>query len=248
MRVIIKIIGAILTAIITTSSLALSALNINPSIPWIWIAFISFLFFVYIVGQGWYVSETNFRKLANSRPSVKTIKEIDEKNYYYLEIKNEGCTGEFTAQIEVIEDTTGRYKGKLYMGYWVFDALHYRSEIQRNHSDRLRIAHCHDQNINDIHLDYYDPQSNCLACLPFSWENPTTGLDNPIVRTLVSRRPLPECVIKVIISSKPDLQEGSIERQYKLNVSELQNKLDKTPKLLKFLKSMADQKRYSPHK
>jgi hypothetical protein len=246
MRIVIKIIGAILTAIITTSSLALSALNINPSIPWTWIAVISFLFFVYIVGQGWYVSENNFRKLDDARPSVKNIKEIDEEHYYYLEIENVGCTGEFTAQIKVIEDTTGRYKGRLYMGYWVFDTRHYKSEIQANHSDRLRIAHCHDQNINDIHLDYYDPQSNCLACLPFSWENPTTGLDDPIVRTLVSSRPLPECVIEVVISSKPDLREGSIVRHYKLNVSELQKKLDKTPKLLKLLKFMAHQKRHSP--
>lgn len=235
-------------AVITAFSLALNALNINPSIPWIWIAFISFIFFVWIVGQGWHTSENNFRKLYNARPSVKGIKEIDEEHYCYLEIENVGCTGEFTAQIEVIEDTTGRYKGKFYVGYWVFDTRHHRSEIQTNHSDRLRIAHCHDKNTNDIRLDYYDTESNCLSCLPFSWEKPATGRDAPLIRTLLASRPLPQCTIKVVISSKPDLKEGSIVGQYKLDVSELRIKLDKTPRLLKFLKFMAYQQRYLSQK
>jgi hypothetical protein len=245
MWVAIKVGGAILSASLTALSIGFIALNINANIPWIWIALISFLVFVGIVGQGWYVSEKNYRKLENAKPTVGDIREVDEEYQYYLEIENVGSTGEFTAQIKIMEDATGRYRDKVYVGYWVFDTRHHRSEIQTNHSDRLQIAHCHDRNINNIHLDYYDTQSNCLACLPFDWKDPITVGDSPFVSKIKASRRPPQCRIRVVISSKPDLREGSIVREYKLDVRELRGKLDKTPKIINLLKLIANQRRSS---
>ncbi len=59
-----------MSAAITAISFSFNAFNVKPDIFWSWIALISFLVFVGIVGYGWVGAENRARRLEYARPSV----------------------------------------------------------------------------------------------------------------------------------------------------------------------------------
>jgi hypothetical protein len=89
MRIKSKVGGAILSAMISATSLALNAFNFKPDIPWSWIAFISFLIFVGIIAWGWIDAESRAKQLERSRPSI-VFSELSPASSILVPIKKLG--------------------------------------------------------------------------------------------------------------------------------------------------------------
>ena len=196
--------------------------------------FILSAFYVYIE-----LELNNHRK-----PTIKKkhLRQIEEEDNYYIEIKNTGNAGIFSAQLEVVGDSP-KYQGKIYVGYWVMDTRHDRAEIKHDHIDRLRIAHFTEKGSagKQVYLDYFDTESNKLASLLYEWDKyiqRNTHLPFPLP---ISEAPTPQYTLRITISSIPDLNGGSFVTEYKIDGEDLYKRnLEKTPAIVRFLNLIAN--------
>jgi hypothetical protein len=177
----------------------------------------------------------------NNKPAIETVVEKEEGNCHYLEVRNIGSVGKFTAQIEIIEDTTDRLTGKIYIGYWILDVHHNEAEIKYDHVDRLRIVRI--DNIGrkrGISLDYYDTESEKLASFSYKWGGQPNKVPTDLHELLTSLTKPPRYTLRIVISSVPDLKGGSFVTEYKIDGDDLcQKESDKQPKLMNLLTLLA---------
>lgn len=139
MRTTLKIAGAILSALITAISLALIAFDVSPGITWKLIAFISFIVFTVIVAWGWYSEAKHVEALESTRPSVTVRPLHTDDGWYWLEVRNHGHAGDFSASICIISDESGDKADSIYTTCW-YRASSNQAHIMNNDFDRIVIA------------------------------------------------------------------------------------------------------------
>lgn len=135
---------------------------------------------------------------------------------FYLEVKNNGNLANFEAQIEILKDATGYYKGKLYLRWWEFGQ---GSNSAFGNVDKIKIARLETmipprgtQAVVNFFMKlqlYYMSKSDVGR--PNLWDSTSwTITENDAILK-------PEYVLKVIITSNPPLREGKFIREYRLN-------------------------------
>lgn len=158
----------------------------------------------------------------DTRPSIE-VRPIKEHDLYCLEVKNRGNTGEFQAQIEMLEGHIHvGMKLNRYLACWEY-APHKEAKILKDQVDKIKIARFisnHPYITQYLHLYYYDPIS--------SGEN-YIGSDawfigSKIIAVNGTEREVtkPEFMLRVTISSEPSLKQGSFVKEYKLGLGGLE--------------------------
>ena len=223
-------------------------INLFPQIPKDinWLAIISIILFLGFVIWVLWDQSVKIQNLEDAKPAIGLSKMGEEDDHYYLEIKNTGNAGVFSAQIEVKESTV-KYEGKLYTGYWIMDTQHNKAEIKRDQVDRLKTVYFIDKGSagKQVCLDYYDSESGKLATLSYEWGHRVNPNDpHSLFTSIISKNP--QYTLRIIISSIPDLKGGSFTIEYKIDGEELYKRKDeKTSKIMNLLTLMANPPRTS---
>jgi len=163
----------------------------------------------------------------DTRPSIE-VRPVNKFDDYYLEVKNIGNAGKFEAEIQMLESNTlipselNQYKA-------CWETTKSREvQILKDQTDRVKIArfvsyppHYQSQHLS---LYYYNSQSGQESHI----DSDGYKVGAKIISENGKERPLtkPGFILRVTISSKPSLKEGSFIKKYKLGLDgleELQN-------------------------
>lgn len=218
---ILKTGGSIVSGLFTAVSFILNGLNITQifgmKFNWSWWALGGFL--VFIILMSWRIFD--LQRQNKEKPTIEELKCIKENDSYYLEMKNKGGVGNFSAQIKVLEDNNNRLTGSTLVGYWVLGKNHDESEIKHDHVDRIKIGHLEIDNgvLVGISLDHcITPSNNRLASLSLRWTKPQINQSYKDIPSRFSLIVLPQIYkLRIVISSKPDLDEGSFTKDFLWN-------------------------------
>jgi hypothetical protein len=216
-RAIIKTAGIILSGLATALTLVQAGLGANPLFgwDWAWWALTGLIIFAGLVWWRLYDLESRIRE----KPAIGECKTIVENDSHFLEVKNTGGFGNFSAQIEVLEDSNNRLAGSTLIGYWLLGKGHCHSEIKNGHKDRIELVHLSRENgmLQGIDLIQCENPQNNRKLIPLIWPrskspNYTNG------RGRVNIIALPQVYkFRIVISSKPDLREGCFIRNLVFN-------------------------------
>ncbi len=181
---------------------------------WVWpaVAVLALIIAQFMAFHRVRIARDKLQEQLDTRPSIE-VSIANSIRDCYLDVKNSGAVGEFKAQVKIMsgaEQALGL--PQIYSAYWVAAAGHV-AQIMREHVDKIRIASIETTHVlMKLRLYFYDVANSRVNWVDSSSWTPTQG--NQIVR--------PEFVLRVTISSRPSLREGTFIRCYKLSLNGLE--------------------------
>ena len=103
--IVLRVVGAVLAALVAAISLALNAADIGSDWNWRITSLVAAIFFIGFVAWGWGIAEWRLHR----RPKIRVVPRLWNHNKLaMLEVRNIGNTGHFRATRQIVENGTRR--------------------------------------------------------------------------------------------------------------------------------------------
>jgi hypothetical protein len=214
-----KIVSAVIVALVSAIGYALDIGQIT-SIGSKWWPLIGFIVFIGLVA--WIINDLYQQNntLLDNKPKI-TVEPSLEASTLYLRIQNHGPEGLFKAQIELSsEDDPAVQVIGFYQGFWKFGNRE-ESTILKGQEDAIKIAELWSSRSPGpmsqcVNFWYFSKSSNFATYIQSSPHFLGAIITNDDGSTHPLKKHL--YILKVKISSSPELRDGYFEKQYTLNV------------------------------
>ena len=205
MRNTIKIAGIIITFLFTCASIALDYWQVTIytglNIPLPLLSGAGFILFAIFMWWAWLDKSNLIKRMEANKPSIEASLLYDLLTGLYIEVKNKGETGQFMAQVTVLESTDENILLRLasYDAYWDNEPTS-KISIARGLSHRIKLVSFEQRNGSGW-LRLYRSTPNGMKY----YDTAGYSIDIPYPQY----GEIPEVCLRVCISSEPGASNGA---------------------------------------